>query len=179
MRRGRKHLNRRRRRKLHDRLPTDDATRLVAHVAPDGGAKQDGHVEARKDGDAVARRKEGVARGGDATHGLADGAKHARVDLVFVDAHADVGGGGGGEFGGARGDVRGGLVGKSGGEGVDGVGGQVGCAVGDEDEGDGFGEEHGVGLEEEGAERGFDGGAERGAARGVFHYGAGRRRRVC
>lgn len=157
-------MNRRRRRKLHDRLPADDPTGLVAHVPPNRGAQQDGHIKARKNGDAIAGGKKRVTRRGDAADGLAQGPKHARVDLVFVDAHADVGGGGGGEFGGARGDVRGGLVGKSGGEGVDGVGGEVSGAVGDEDEGDGFGEEHGVGLEEEGAEGGFDGGAERGAA---------------
>lgn len=164
MRRRREHLNRRRRRKLQHRLPTDHPTRLVAHIPPHGGPQQDGDVEARKNSNAVARRKEGVAGGGDAAHGLADGAEHARVDLVFVDAHADVGCRGSGEFGGAGGYVGGGLILEGGGEGVDGVGGEVGCAVGDEDEGDGFGEEHGVGLEEERAERGFDGGAEGGAA---------------
>lgn len=164
MRRRRKHLNRRRRRKLQHRLSTDHPARLVAHIPSHGGAQQDRDVEARENSNAVARCEEGVACGGDAAHGLAYGAKHARVDLVFVDAHADIGGGGGGEFGGARGDVRGGFILQGGGEGVDGVGGEVGCAVGDEDEGYRFGEEHGVGLEEERAERGFDGGAEGGTA---------------
>lgn len=69
--------------------------------------------------------------------------------MVFVDAETDVGGGGGKEFGTARGDVRGvGVVLDSGDGRVQRVGGQVGAAVQEEDEAEGTGEDGGPGRGE-------------------------------
>ncbi len=60
---------------------------------------------------------------------------------VFVDAEAHVDGGGGEEFGGARGYGGGGLGAQAGGQGVDCVGGEVGAGVEAEDEEEGLGDE--------------------------------------
>lgn len=155
---------------LHDRLTVDAPAHFVGHeVLAHGGAQQRRDVEAREDGHAVAQGEEGVRGHGHAADGLADGPKHARVDLVLVDAHEDVGGRGRGELCRARGHGGGGLILDGRDRGVEDVGGQVGAAVDGEDEGDGAGKEHGVGAQEEVAQRVFDRGAEAGAARGVFH----------
>lgn len=158
---------------LHEGLPADVAAHLVRQqVLVHQGAHPGRDVEARKDGQAVAQGEQGVRGDRHAADGLAHGAEHACVDLVLVDAQADVGGRGRGEFGGARGDVVGGLVLPGGGRGVEDVGGQVGAAVDDKDEGDGAGEEHGMWAHEEGAEGVLDRSAEAGAARGVLHDGS-------
>lgn len=158
---------------LHDRLAADVPLDLGAHDRRHGGAQQHGDVEARKDGHAVAGREERVAGRRDAADGLADGAEHACVHLVLVDAQADVGRGGGGELGSARGDVRGGLVLPCRGCGVEPVGGQVGAAVDGEDERNRLGEEHCVRAQEKAAQGVLDRDAERGAAGGVLHDRAG------
>lgn len=157
---------------LYERLAADAPARLVRQeVAAHERAQERRDVEAREDGHAVAQGEEGVRGDGDAADGLAHGAEHARVDLVLVDAQADVGGRRGGELGGAGGDEGGGLVLQGRGRGVEDVGGQVGAAVDGEDEGHGAGEEHGVWAQEEGAQGVLDGGAEARAARGVLHDG--------
>lgn len=126
-------------------------------------------VEAGKDGHAVADGEEGEAGHGHGFGGDARGAEELDEDLVLVDAGGDVGGGAGGELGGAGRDAVGGLVGERGRGGVDGVGRQVRAAVEEEDERRGLGEEDVVGAEEERAEGCEEGLFEGGATGGVFH----------
>lgn len=118
------------------------------------GRDERGQVEGGEDGEAVADSEEGVGDGGDRAGG--DGPEHFGELAVLVQAEAEVGDAGGGEFGRAAGDGGCGFGGEQGLEGVEGVGHEVGAAVDHEDDGEGFGGEEAVGAGEEGGGGGFD-----------------------
>lgn len=156
---------------LRTRRPCYVPLHTLGQTLIDPRPEQRGHVEGRKDGEAIADGKQCVADGGDGPWDGAGGAEHADEDLVLVHAEADVGGTAGGELGGAGCDGGGGLGLHGRGGGVEGVGGEVGAAVEHADEGGGLGEDDGVGAEEQGAERGLERLREGVATRGVLHDG--------
>ena len=131
-------LHESRRGELRQRLARGVSLDLVAQPLRQHGTEQWRDVEGRKDGHAVAQRKEGERGRRDGAEGGAGGPEQLHKDLVLVDAEADVGGRGGGELGGARGDVGGRQVPDGRGRRVERVGRQIGAAVEHEDEGERF-----------------------------------------
>ena len=149
-----------------------------AEVLGEDGAEERGHVEGGEDGHAVAEGEEEVRGQRDGARGDAGRAEQAHEDLVLVDAHADVGGGRGGELGRAGGDERDGLVLHRRRHRVERVGRQVRAAVEHEDEGKGLAEEDAVRPQEERLERCAERVAHGSAAGGVLHDGPDGRARV-
>lgn len=122
-------------------------THALGRVGVEVRREARGRVEGRKDGQAVAQRKDGDAGERDGARGGRAGcAEELDKGLVFVHAERDVGEGRGGELGGARGGGAGGRGRDRRGGRVERVGRQVGAAVEEEDEPDGLGGEGAEGM---------------------------------